>query len=262
MLGCGGRRLRLSMLLVVVAALLAAGSTSAKPARASAPATSGALRVATSTQASVDLHVQHRIRTCYDLSPRIWLTFDDGGTPAQVMRILAVLRAERVRAIFFPTGVWAAAHPDLVRRMVRDGHLLGNHTYDHADLMTLTDASAGWDIRHGVRSTATPGPLLRPPYGSGAYTFRLYRLAAEQGQRLCSWTVDTRDWTGASEATIVRRVRTGDMWTPPVGRGGVVLMHMSGKHTGEALPGVISAIHGRGLLLHEPVDGPGSGAPA
>jgi hypothetical protein len=62
--------------------------------------------------------------------------------------------------------------------------------------------------------------------------------------------VDTRDWTGASAKTIVRRVRQGDAITPPVRSGGVVIMHMNGDHTGRALPGVIHAVRARGLHLH------------
>jgi peptidoglycan-N-acetylglucosamine deacetylase len=67
---------------------------------------------------------------------------------------------------------------------------------------------------------------------------------------LCTWTVDTRDWTGSSAATIIRRVGHGDAITPSVKAGGVVIMHMNGEHTGHALPGVIHAIRARGLQLH------------
>jgi peptidoglycan/xylan/chitin deacetylase (PgdA/CDA1 family) len=92
--------------------------------------------------------------------------------------------------------------------------------------------------------------LLRPPFGAGAYTERLHDLAARAGLSLCTWTVDTRDWTGASAAHIVRSVAHGDAVTPPVRRGGVVIMHMNGEHTGAALPGVIHAIRARHLTLH------------
>jgi len=64
------------------------------------------------------------------------------------------------------------------------------------------------------------------------------------------WTVDTRDWTGSSAATIVRRVAHGDAITPAVRAGGVIILHMNGEHTGRALPGVIHAVRARGLHLH------------
>ncbi|MGZ4594116.1 MAG: polysaccharide deacetylase family protein [Actinomycetes bacterium] len=207
------------------------------------------------TQASVaPTHLrgstQQQIEHCYSESRAVWLTFDDGGSPAQVNRILDVLRHEHVRAIFFPIGSWAAAHPDLLRRMARDGHLVGNHTHDHVDLAKVSDAKGGWQVTHGEPSVVAPAHLLRPPFGAGAYTGRVQRLAASNGDRLCTWTVDTRDWTGSSAATIVRRVSHGDAITPHVKAGGVVIMHMNGDHTGQALPGVIKAVRARGLALH------------
>lgn len=203
-----------------------------------------------SGSASVPRRVQDRIRSCYGDSPRVWLTFDDGGGPAQVRNILDVLDRRRVRAMFFPTGLWAARRPQLVRRMVRAGHVVGNHTYGHVGLSTVSDSVARWQIRHGVRGNARPRPLLRPPYGDSTFSVRLTQLAAAQGMRLCAWTVDTRDWAGASTQTIVHRVVHGDAWTPPVRAGGVVLMHLQGPHTAAALPHLITAVTRRGLTLH------------
>jgi peptidoglycan/xylan/chitin deacetylase (PgdA/CDA1 family) len=91
--------------------------------------------------------------------------------------------------------------------------------------------------------------LLRPPYGAGAFDKRVHAAAAAKGQKVCYWTVDTRDWEGASAATIINRVRYGDASTPPAMGGGVVLMHLQGRNTGQALPGVISAVRAKGLKL-------------
>jgi peptidoglycan/xylan/chitin deacetylase (PgdA/CDA1 family) len=207
-----------------------------------------ASRTAHSTRDSVA--TQERIEHCQSRGPEVWLTFDDGGSARQVRRILAVLRHEHVQAIFFPIGSWAEANPALVRRIGREGHLIGDHTHDHVDLAKLSGARASWQIRHGESTVRGEVPLLRPPFGAGAYTARLDDLASAAGLRLCTWTVDTRDWTGSSAATIIRRVRHGDRMTPPVTRGGVVIMHMNGDHTGQALPGVIHAVRARGLSLH------------
>ena len=198
----------------------------------------------------VQPRVAREIEHCYSPGPQLWLTFDDGGATAQIERILTVLRRTRVQAIFFPIGSWARGHPSLVAQMKAEGHLLGNHTADHVDLAAVPDARAALEIDQGVASTAPFGPLLRPPYGAGAYTARLDRIAALHGQRLCTWTVDTRDWTGASAKTIIHRVLRGDVMSPKVRAGGVVLMHMNGEHTGAALPRVIAGIRARGLTLH------------
>lgn len=197
-----------------------------------------------------DVSTQVRIERCQSRSPRVWLTFDDGGSPQQVHRILRVLRVAHVRAIFFPIGSWAEANPALIRSIGRAGHIIGNHTHDHVDLAKASATKARWQIRHGAAHAVGSVPLLRPPFGAGAYTTRLHVIAEQTGVRLCTWTVDTRDWTGSAAATIVRRVRRGDAMTPPVKAGGVVIMHMNGDHTGKALPGVIRAVRARGLSLH------------
>lgn len=200
-----------------------------------------------------DVATQQRIQHCQSRGPQVWLTFDDGGSVRQVHRILRVLAARHVRAIFFPIGSWAHGHPGLVREIAAAGHVVGDHTRDHVDLATVSDQRARWEIRHGLPD-AVPGssatPLLRPPFGAGAYTTRLRDLAEQTGVRLCTWTVDTRDWTGSSAATIIRRVARGDAASPRVRAGGVVIMHMNGDHTGAALPGVIRAVRAHGLALH------------
>ena len=91
--------------------------------------------------------------------------------------------------------------------------------------------------------------LLRPPYGAGAFTTRLTALAASRGYGLCFWTVDTRDWAGSTTSQMVEKVRDGDAMTPPVEAGGVILMHLHGRHTAEGLQSVMDAVRARGLRL-------------
>jgi peptidoglycan/xylan/chitin deacetylase (PgdA/CDA1 family) len=211
---------------------------------------SPSVTVAAKPSAREKVATQVRIEHCQSSGPQVWLTFDDGGSAQQVGRILTVLRREHVQAIFFPIGSWAQANPGIVASLAGAGQLIGDHTHDHIDLAKASDTRARWQIQHGRTSAAGSVPLLRPPFGAGAYTQRLDDLATSLGLKLCTWTVDTRDWTGSSAARIIRRVRHGDAITPPVKAGGVVIMHMNGEHTGHALPGVIHAIRARGLHLH------------
>jgi peptidoglycan-N-acetylglucosamine deacetylase len=222
----------------------AAPATAASTAR---PNTTAAVRLPTGRDS---VSAQQRIEHCQTSSRKVWLTFDDGGSAAQVGRILTVLRREHVQAIFFPIGSWAEGNPGLVKRIAREGHLIGDHTHDHVDLAKTGEQKAKWQIEHGLTHTSGSVPLLRPPFGAGAYTARLHSLATSAGLQLCTWTVDTRDWTGSPAKTIIRRVAHGDAITPPVRAGGVVIMHMNGDHTGRALPGVIAAVRARGLHLH------------
>jgi peptidoglycan-N-acetylglucosamine deacetylase len=231
---------------MVVSALIAAGGAQFGPP---SPPVDTPPKIITATVRE-KVATQVRVEHCQGSGPQVWLTFDDGGTAQQVGRILNVLRSDHVQAIFFPIGSWAEANPAIVAHIAAAGQLIGDHTHDHIDLAKADDTRASWQIRHGRTETAGSVPLLRPPFGAGAYTQRLDDIATSLGMQLCTWTVDTRDWTGSSAATIIRRVAHGDAITPRVKAGGVVIMHMNGEHTGHALPGVIHAIRARGLQLH------------
>ena len=99
------------------------------------------------------------IERCSNTSDRVWLTFDDGGSPAQVRRILATLAGNRVKGRFFFTGAWAASNPALIRRIRAEGHVLANHSYTHT---ALSMSSAGDVARQIV------GAPLRRTAGAGA----------------------------------------------------------------------------------------------
>ncbi len=188
------------------------------------------------------------IERCFNATDRVWLTFDDGGTSAQVSRILDTLRRNRVRARFFFTGAWAAGYPGLLRRIRKEGHVVGNHSYSHAALSKESAARVLSEIDRGTHPTA-PTKLLRPPFAAGAFTHRLQSLAATRGYKLCRWTVDTYDWQGTSTAQMVERVRRGDDLTPPIEPGGNILMHGTAPHTSFGLQQIIDAVKAEGLTL-------------
>lgn len=188
------------------------------------------------------------IERCFNATDRVWLTFDDGGSEAQVRAILSTLARNGVRGRFFFTGAWAQEHPGLLAEIERAGHLLGNHSFSHPPLGRASAAEVLREIDEGVRSTTSP-MLLRPPSGSGAFTGRLASLAASRGYRLCRWTVNTGDHRGASVEQIVERIRVGDEITPPLGAGGNVLLHAFADHTAPGLQEIIDAIRAEGLTL-------------
>lgn len=189
-----------------------------------------------------------RIERCFNDTNRVWLTFDDGGNRSQVLAILATLGRNNVRGRFFFTGAWASGNAALMRRIRRHGHLVGNHSQTHAALSQASRAEVAREITRGTRATTIP-KLLRPPFAAGALTTRLEALAAARGYRLCRWTTDTYDWHGASPARMAERVRHGDYLTPPVGRGGNILMHASAPHTARGLQSIIDAVRSKGLAL-------------
>lgn len=190
----------------------------------------------------------NEIHRCGNTTRNVWLTFDDSGSAAQVSSILSTLRRNNIKARMFPIGTWARANPSLVAAMKRDGHIIDNHTATHANLATASPTKVLYEIDHGA-TPSTSVRLLRPPGGAGAFTTRLTALAGSRGYKVCYWTVDTRDWAGATTAEMVRKVRYGDALTPPVEAGGVVLMHFHGRHTAAGLQSVIDAVRARGLTL-------------
>ncbi|NHA00044.1 polysaccharide deacetylase family protein [Nocardioides sp. W3-2-3] len=119
-------------------------------------------------------------------------------------------------ATFFMVGRNVAAHPETARLVQRAGFTVGNHTWSHADLRTLTGPQVRREsartrqalIRAGVR----PGRLARPPYGALDATAR--QALRREGLLPVLWTIDSRDWADGSTRDIARRIlralRPGD----------------------------------------------------
>lgn len=211
----------------------------------------GTLTVKTAGPATIPVSaaVRAQITNCYSTSGYVRLTFDDGfSSQSNLNSILATLKAYNVKAVFFPTGVWTHANPAMIRQIKAAGQSLGNHTYSHPHLITLTNSAFRYQVANGQAGTTAP-KLLRPPGGAGAYSARSYALAAAAGYRLCYWGVDTLDWSKVSSSVIVNKVLRGDNRTPPVRAGGAVLMHMSNTQARYALAPMIKGIRAKGLKL-------------
>jgi len=150
------------------------------------------------------------------------LTYDDGPNPPYTDRILDVLQAERVPATFFVVGRAAAAYPETIRRIVRDGHTLGNHTWDHPHLIVQTRTAVRHELERTdaavAKITGRHTTLMRPPFGSR--DFAVIGVAHKLGYHVVMWSVPLpRDWEQPGDATITRRV------TENVVDGGIIVLH-------------------------------------
>jgi peptidoglycan/xylan/chitin deacetylase (PgdA/CDA1 family) len=167
------------------------------------------------------------------------LTFDDQGSRAQVEAILDILKENLVQAIFFPVGKWAEQSTDLIDRMKAEGHLVGNHTYSHANLTKLSEKEIRWEIEHGAGQG-----LLRLPYGQS--NALVDAVAADLGYRIYGWNVDPEDWKEVTAReiveTVIRQVRPGS----------VIVMHLQGKNTAEALKHLIPLLRQMGYRFWRP----------
>jgi peptidoglycan/xylan/chitin deacetylase (PgdA/CDA1 family) len=178
-----------------------------------------------------------------EIRGRVALTFDDGPNPDSTMALLRALRAGGALATFFIWGEHAAAHPGLLRAVRSEGHWIANHTYTHPHLTELGAPSVFKEINHTqaiIRAlTGLTPTLFRPPFGETNAQVRDH--AARLGLTEVLWTVDTRDWAGASTDEIVAAAAT-------VAPGGVILMHDNGYQTTvAAVPRILRMLAGRGL---------------
>lgn len=174
------------------------------------------------------------------------LTFDDGPHPAHTPRILELLGRSRVRATFFLQGELCERHPDLVRRVIAEGHRVGSHGWDHRSARRLDAAEALLQATrcHELLCQLAGQPLPRlhrPPYGEmtlGA----LIRLARE-GFRLVFWSYDSRDSFVTDAASLQERFET-----QPPKPGDIILLHEDYPLTVSALPSLLEALQVRATL--------------
>ncbi|MFJ4562177.1 glycosyltransferase [Streptomyces caelestis] len=196
---------------------------------------------------------------------RLVLTFDDGPDPVWTPKVLDVLRKHDAHAVFFVTGTMASRHPDLVRRMVAEGHEVGLHTFNHPDLSYQSKKRIDWELSQnqlaisgaaGIRTS-----LFRPPYSSFAgamdnMSWPVTEYIGDRGYITVVNNTDSEDWRKPGVEEIIRKA------TPKGGKGAIVLMHDSGgdRHqTVEALDRMLPDLREQGYEFHnltEALDAP------
>ena len=181
----------------------------------------------------------------------LYLTFDDGPDPVYSPRILDTLAKYDAKAVFFVIGSRVEAAPDVAKRMVAEGHRIGNHTWGHTPLAGVSrfefDEEIGRTQDVVERVTGERPTTFRPPFGAMDRNTRRWTDAA--GVEVVMWDLDTQDWSepdsSAITASIVEYARSGD----------VVLMHDGGGNrepTIEALEGVLERLSSHGVRFPLP----------
>lgn len=174
----------------------------------------------------------------------VHLTFDD-GPGAYTEQILDILKKYNVHATFYVVGRNVPSKASTMQRMRNEGHTIGNHSYNHADLsrlsrvqilQELSATQAAVQQACGITPTA-----FRPPYGAINSTVR--EVATSLGLSVDMWTVDTDDWMQPGTNEIVRSVLGRDQ------AGSVILLHILHAQTVDALPAIIEGIRTQGYTL-------------
>lgn len=177
----------------------------------------------------------------------LYLTFDEGYENGFTPKILDVLKANGVKAAFFVTGHYVKSQPELVKRMVAEGHIVGNHTMNHPSLPDLSDEEIKKELR-GVEDlfyelTGQKMRYLRPPQGE--YSERTLAVTRNLGYYNIFWSLAMVDWVpmpgGPQEAyqTVMDNLHNG----------AVILLHAVSRDNAEALDRIIKDAKAQGYTF-------------
>ncbi|MEP6661232.1 MAG: polysaccharide deacetylase family protein [Acidimicrobiales bacterium] len=179
---------------------------------------------------------------------QVALTFHASGDPALGVALLDLLRERATRVTVFAVGTWITAHPDLGRRIIDDGHELGNHTLTHQEMGNLTRAQVRDEIVGGGAAIApilgSVGPWFRPS-GIKVPTEVILEEAGRAGYaRSIGYSLDSLDFNDPGGAAVVASVNNH------VQSGDIVSLHFGHQSTIGALPAILRHLATNGL---EPV---------
>ncbi len=171
------------------------------------------------------------------------MTFDDGPHPVLTPKLLDILKARRIRATFYVIGRNVLRYPDIVKRMVNEGHELGNHTWTHPHLSRLGNASVLRELDRtsdAVYKTVQRIPVtMRPPYG--ALTQRQQRLVHdERDMPTILWSVDPQDWRRPGASVVANRIVRRSH------NGAIILAHDIHPPTIRAMPPALDGLLDQG----------------
>ena len=189
------------------------------------------------------------------------LTFDDGPDPRWTPKILDILKQKQANATFFVIGENMANWPGLVKREIREGHVVGNHSYTHPNIGAISTPQVDLELNATQRLfevvTGDSMRLFRPPYFGDAEPSTPAEItpllkAQALGYLIVGLRIDTNDWQKPAPSQIVSTVLQRLKDTNPDTAGQVVLMHDSGgdrSRTVQALPELIDQLKAHGYKL-------------
>lgn len=167
----------------------------------------------------------------------IALTFDDGPDHRFTPQVLDVLKKYDVKATFFLLGTRVQKYPDMVKRIDKEEHVIGNHTYWHPELPNTGEENMAWEIKKNEEEmkniTTNISNLFRAPYG--AMNDDLVKKLGKMNYRGIGWSVDSEDWKSLSSEEIKKNI------LKQIHPGAIILMHSAG-HWSQDLSGTAEAL--------------------
>jgi peptidoglycan/xylan/chitin deacetylase (PgdA/CDA1 family) len=171
------------------------------------------------------------------------MTFDDGPHPSLTPKLLDLLKARNIKCTFFLIGRQVKMYPDIVRRIIAEGHEIGNHTWTHCSLTSRSDAQIREEMQKSadaVYEVAGVRPqLMRPPYG--AINSRIKDMVfSEFGYSTIMWSVDPMDWRRPGVSVVTSRLVNG------AHPGAIMLSHDIHPPTIQAMPAMFDQLIAKG----------------
>ena len=169
------------------------------------------------------------------------LTFDDGPSPKTTPVALDLLKKYNAKGTFFMVGHAVEGNEDIIKRVIAEGHQIGNHSWDHPVLTKISLEKAKSQINDTTaalkKASGLDVHIMRPPYGAinGA-------IQAEVDQSFILWDVDTLDWKNRNTASIMKEVRKAQP-------GSIILMHDIHQTTIDALPLILQYLTEQGFEM-------------
>lgn len=182
----------------------------------------------------------------------IYLTFDAGYENGYTAKILDTLKKHNVKATFFLVGNFMETSPDLVKRMVSEGHTVGNHTYTHPDMSAISDEKSFKEELTKLENLYTEitgqkmKKLYRPPQGK--FSESNLKMAQSMGYKTIFWSLAYVDWYNDQQPT---KDEAFDKLIPRIHNGAIVLLHSTSKTNCEILDELLTKWENMGYTIDE-----------
>ncbi len=214
----------------------------AKPAPATpAPATAAPAPAATPAPAPAP---QITFSQCRVEGPYIAMTFDDGPHGANTPRLLDMLKQRGIKATFFVVGQCAAEFPDIMKRIVAEGHEIASHSWSHPLLSKMGEESVSDQLQktHDIirHTTGVEPKIMRPPFGAFTPNQRAW-ANKKWGYKIIMWDVDPLDWKVRNAEHVKSEILKKTV------AGSIILTHDIHKSTIDAMPETLDGLTAKGF---------------
>lgn len=186
---------------------------------------------------------KHVYNSCNVDGRYVAMTFDDGPHPELTPKLLDMLKARGIKATFYVVGQNVVEYPDIMKRMIAEGHEVGNHTWNHPSLTKLGAEGVRSQMDRTtdaiVKTTGVRPATMRPPYGATNASLNK-RFDEQYDMKVIMWSIDPLDWKYRNASRVSSQI------IEKVHPGAIILAHDIHPSTVAAMPAVFDTLKGKG----------------